>query len=273
MDTRDSTTIKSHRLYTTYFQSVHTTHSPSTSLRGSQFNPTHPVVVWACSLFLPQPTQTYSSFDHQRAPVEFTSCGFSLCSRKKKNTKKHLECASGTWYCAPCASRSRRTASLVNLQTPETSSRIPTFVSQFPHLPYPMRFLRLTYCNVCLPLRELPGAEMSLCSNGPCTRLFKYVAGDIQHVSYVVHEGCADRGPIQALPSGPFPFGLPSLPLAPGKDTVGRQRVPETSCRRREGEGAGTRPPLCTQANPDGSWVQCAPAAPVGLLLPGHLLL
>lgn len=149
----------------------------------------------------------------------------------------------------------------------------PRFVSQFPHLPFPVRFLRLTYCNVCLSLRELPGAEMSHCSNGPCTSLFKYVAGDTQHVSYVVHEGCADRRPIQALPPGPFPFGLPRLPLHPGRDTVGRRRVSETSCRRREGKGAGTRPPLCTQANPDGSWARCAPAAPVGLLLPGHLLL
>lgn len=204
--------------------------------------------------------------------MEFTSCGFfHFAPGKKKNTKKHLECASGTWYCAPCASRSRRTASLVNLQTPETSSQIPTFVSFFPHLPYPMRFLRLTYCNICLPLRELPGAEMSLCSNGPCTRLFKYVAGDTQHVSYVVHEGCADRGPISLQAPSPLVFRV--SPSPPGRDTVGRQRVPETSCRRREGEGAGTRPPLCTQANPDGSWVQCAPAAPVGLLLPGHLLL
>lgn len=151
---------------------------------------------------------------------------FFTLLQEKKNTKKHLECASGTWYCAPCASRSRRTASLVNLQTPETSSQIPTFVSLFPHLPYPMRFLRLTYCNICLPLRELPGAEMSLCSNGPCTRLFKYVAGDTQHVSYVVHEGCADRGPIQALPSGPFPFGLPSLPLPPRE---GHSRAPEST--------------------------------------------
>lgn len=90
LDTRDSTTIKSHRLYTTYFQSVHTIYPPSLHISSFVAVQLYP----SCSspsLFLdfcPQPTQTYSSYDQQRAPAEFTSCGFSLCSKGKKKYKE-----------------------------------------------------------------------------------------------------------------------------------------------------------------------------------------
>lgn len=58
-------------------------HPSSTSLPWSQLIPTHPVAAPAFTLISAPPTLAYSSYDHQRAPVEFASCGFSLCARKE----------------------------------------------------------------------------------------------------------------------------------------------------------------------------------------------